>query len=65
MILGSGLGVLAEDVEDAVAIDYKDIPHFPLSTVEGDSGKMVSSRLTGNNIISLQGRFHYYEVYVM
>lgn len=63
LILGSGLGALADEIEDAVAIDYHDIPHFPISTVEGHAGKLVTGRLNGCNVVALQGRFHYYEGY--
>lgn len=63
LILGSGLGGFADEIEEAVRIDYQDIPHFPLSTVEGHAGKMVIGKLQGKNVIALQGRFHYYEGY--
>ncbi len=63
LILGSGLGGFADEIEDAVKIDYQDIPHFPLSTVEGHAGKLVIGKLQGKNVIALQGRFHYYEGY--
>jgi len=65
MILGSGLGVLADDVKDAIKIDYADIPHFPVSTVEGHSGQLVSGTLNNKRVLILQGRFHYYEGYPM
>ncbi|WP_027964520.1 purine-nucleoside phosphorylase [Halalkalibacillus halophilus] len=63
MILGSGLGVLANEIEDAVAISYSDIPHFPTSTVEGHKGQLVFGTLQGKKVIAMQGRFHYYEGY--
>ena len=63
LILGSGLGGFADEIEQAVKIDYHDIPHFPVSTVEGHAGKMVIGKLQGKNVIALQGRFHYYEGY--
>ncbi|MGE5701053.1 MAG: purine-nucleoside phosphorylase [Clostridia bacterium] len=63
MILGSGLGVLAEQVEDAVRIPYDDIPHFPVSTVAGHEGQLVCGTLNGQRVIVMQGRFHYYEGY--
>ncbi len=65
MVLGSGLGVLAEDVKNPVCIEYSDIPHFPVSTVEGHSGQLVSGDLNGKRVLILQGRFHYYEGYSM
>jgi purine-nucleoside phosphorylase len=63
LILGSGLGALADEIQDAVRIDYRDIPHFPVSTVEGHAGKLVIGHLMGKPVIALQGRFHYYEGY--
>jgi purine-nucleoside phosphorylase len=65
LILGSGLGDLAEHVEDAVTIPYKDIPYFPASTVTGHAGQLVCGRLEGKQVIVMQGRFHYYEGYPM
>ncbi|UOF89894.1 purine-nucleoside phosphorylase [Fodinisporobacter ferrooxydans] len=63
LILGSGLGVLAEDIQEAVHIPYREIPHFPISTVEGHKGQLVIGQLCGKAVIALQGRFHYYEGY--
>jgi purine-nucleoside phosphorylase len=63
LILGSGLGSLADEITDAVRIDYHDIPHFPVSTVEGHAGMLVIGRLMGKDVIALQGRFHFYEGY--
>lgn len=65
LILGSGLGELAEQVEEAVRISYEDIPHFPVSTVEGHAGQFVIGELAGKTVIVMQGRFHYYEGYAM
>jgi len=65
LILGSGLGVLAEDIENKVELEYKDIPNFPISTVEGHAGKLVLGQLEGNDVVAMQGRFHYYEGYSM
>lgn len=65
IVLGSGLGELANEIEQQVAIDYSNIPHFPKSTVEGHAGKLVIGKLNHQNIIILQGRFHYYEGYSM
>jgi purine-nucleoside phosphorylase len=65
LILGSGLGVLAKEIEDAIVFPYADIPNFPTSTVEGHSGQLVVGNLKGKNVIVMQGRFHYYEGYEM
>ena len=65
LILGSGLGDLAEEVEDAVSIPYGVVPHFPISTVEGHAGRFVIGRLEGKPVVVMQGRFHYYEGYLM
>ncbi|MED0655240.1 purine-nucleoside phosphorylase [Anoxybacillus geothermalis] len=63
LILGSGLGVLAEEIEEAVCIPYEEIPGFPVSTVEGHAGRLVCGRLEGAAVVAMQGRFHYYEGY--
>lgn len=63
LILGSGLGVLADEIEDAVKIPYETIPHFPVSTVEGHAGQLVIGKLEGKSVITMQGRFHLYEGY--
>ncbi|WP_072906235.1 purine-nucleoside phosphorylase [Anaerobranca californiensis] len=63
MILGSGLGVLAEEIEDAVKIPYEEIPNFPVSTVSGHAGNLVFGYLQGKSVVAMQGRFHYYEGY--
>jgi len=65
MILGSGLGSLAEDVENAVRIPYADLPYWPLSTVEGHQGRLVIGQFGGQNVAVMQGRVHYYEGYSM
>ena len=65
LVLGSGLGDLADDVQDAVSIDFGDVPHFPVSTVEGHAGRFVVGQLEGKTVIVMQGRFHYYEGYPM
>ena len=65
LILGSGLGILADEIEDAVVIDYKDIPNFPVSTVEGHAGQLVIGKLMEKQVIALKGRLHYYEGYTM
>lgn len=63
IILGTGLGGLTAKIENRIEIDYKDIPHFPLSTVEGHAGKLIYGDLGGKKIIAMKGRFHYYEGY--
>lgn len=63
LILGSGLGDLADEIQNPVEIDYSDIPNFPLSTVEGHEGKLVYGDLADKKVIALKGRFHYYEGY--
>ncbi len=65
MILGSGLGELANEVENAVVVPYHDIPHFPVSTVPGHAGRLVIGRLRGRRVLVMQGRFHFYEGYSM
>ena len=63
LILGSGLGVLGDELEDAVTIPYEDIPHFPVSTVEGHAGELIIGKLQGRNVVLMKGRFHMYEGY--
>jgi purine-nucleoside phosphorylase len=63
LILGSGLGVLGEQLEQAVTIPYGDIPHFPISTVEGHAGELVIGRMQDRNVVLMRGRFHQYEGY--
>jgi purine-nucleoside phosphorylase len=65
MILGSGLGELADSVENATKIPYGDIPHWPVSTVIGHQGRLVFGQLQGQNVMVMQGRVHYYEGYSM
>ncbi len=65
IVLGTGLGRLAEEIEETDSIPYADIPHFPLSTVEGHSGRLILGRLGGRDIMAMQGRFHFYEGYTM
>jgi purine-nucleoside phosphorylase len=61
IILGSGLGVLAEDIENAVKIPYGEIPGFPVSTVSGHAGELIIGTINNVNIIAMNGRVHYYE----
>ncbi len=63
IILGTGLGGIAKEIETEVVIPYEDIPHFPLSTVEFHSGKLIFGNLSAKSIIAMQGRFHFYEGY--
>lgn len=63
LILGSGLGDLADEIENSIVIPYDDIPNFPVSTVEGHDGKLVYGDLSGKKVIALKGRFHFYEGY--
>jgi len=65
LILGSGLNPLADAVEDTVAIPYGEIPHFPVATVEGHTGRLIVGRLEGQTVAVMQGRAHYYEGYSM
>lgn len=65
MILGSGLGPLADEIENPIVISYEKIPNFPVSTAIGHKGQLVMGSLEGKNVIVMQGRFHYYEGYDM
>ncbi len=65
IILGTGLGGLVEEINIKHTILYSEIPNFPVSTVEGHSGKLIFGELGGKNVIAMQGRFHYYEGYTM
>jgi len=65
IVLGSGLGNLAADVDIKETIPYQDIPHFPVSTVEGHEGKLLCGTLAGKPVLVMSGRFHYYEGYSM
>lgn len=63
LILGSGLGGVADSLANKIVIPYQDIPNFPLSTVDGHGGNLVLGELEGKKIVAMQGRFHYYEGY--
>ncbi|MFY0653844.1 MAG: purine-nucleoside phosphorylase [Cyclobacteriaceae bacterium] len=65
VILGTGLGALVNEIDIVDEIDYEDIPHFPLSTVEFHSGKLIFGYLSGKAVVTMKGRFHYYEGYSM
>jgi purine-nucleoside phosphorylase len=63
LILGSGLGVLADEIENPIKVPYDQIPEFPVSTVEGHAGQLVFGTLQGKSVVAMQGRFHFYEGY--
>src|SRR5437667_10548371 len=63
IILGTGLGGLVKDVNIKYQIDYKQIPHFPVSTVESHHGNLIFGEISDKNVVIMQGRFHFYEVY--
>lgn len=63
IILGTGLGGLVKEIETETVVDYGNIPHFPISTVESHHGKLIFGSLGGKKIVAMQGRFHYYEGY--
>lgn len=65
LILGSGLGTLADEIQNPISIPYESIPNFPISTVVGHEGKLVLGTLEGKKVVAMQGRFHYYEGYSM
>jgi purine-nucleoside phosphorylase len=65
IILGTGLGGLVKEIRPEVILDYEEIPHFPVSTVESHHGKLIFGTLAGKSIVAMQGRFHYYEGYTM
>ena len=65
IILGTGLGGLVKEIEIEHQIDYSDLPHFPLSTVESHHGKLIFGKINSKNVVAMQGRFHYYEGYSM
>jgi purine-nucleoside phosphorylase len=65
IILGTGLGGLAREIRQEIVVDYGDIPHFPLSTVESHHGKLIFGTLGSSRVVAMQGRFHFYEGYTM
>lgn len=65
IILGTGLGGLAQEIVPEVVVDYEDIPHFPVSTVESHHGRLIFGGLGNKSVVAMQGRFHYYEGYSM
>lgn len=65
IVLGSGLGKLADRIEDTITVPYREIPGFPVSTAIGHKGNFIFGRLGGKDVLAMQGRFHYYEGYPM
>ena len=65
IILGTGLGGLVKDIDVKHQINYEDLPHFPISTVESHRGRLIFGTINGKNVVAMQGRFHYYEGYTM
>jgi len=65
IVLGTGLGELANEIDKEVELSYADIPHFPVSTVETHVGKLIFGKLGNKSVVAMQGRFHYYEGYSM
>jgi purine-nucleoside phosphorylase len=65
IILGTGLGGLAKEIQQERAVEYEDIPHFPISTVESHHGRLIFGSLAGKSVVAMQGRFHYYEGYTL
>ena len=65
IVLGSGLGKLADKIANPVVVPYSEIPHFPLSTAQGHKGNFIAGELGGKFVVAMQGRFHYYEGYPM
>lgn len=65
IILGTGMGGLVDEIEMPLSIPYKTIPNFPVSTVDGHNGNLIFGKMSGKNIVAMQGRFHYYEGYTM
>ena len=65
IILGTGLGKLADEIETIASLDYSEIPNFPVSTVESHSGKLIFGKIGDKTVVAMQGRFHYYEGYDM
>ena len=63
IVLGSGLGNFSDEVKVEKEISYDEIPHFPISTVQGHKGKLIFGKLSGKNVVCMAGRFHFYEGY--
>jgi purine-nucleoside phosphorylase len=65
IILGTGLGGLVREIRKEIVLDYDEIPHFPISTVESHHGKLIFGTLAGRKVVAMQGRFHFYEGYTL
>ncbi len=65
IVLGTGLGGLVKEIAIEHELDYSELPHFPLSTVESHNGKLIFGKINGKNVVAMQGRFHFYEGYSM
>ncbi|HOO74877.1 MAG TPA: purine-nucleoside phosphorylase [Tepiditoga sp.] len=65
IVLGTGLEEIAETIEESIKINYSDIPDFPVSTAPGHKGELILGKLSGKNVVLMNGRFHYYEGYTM
>ena len=65
IVLGTGLGDLAKEIDQDIVLSYEDIPNFPISTVETHEGKLIFGKITNRSVVAMQGRFHYYEGYTM
>ena len=65
IVLGSGLGSFTSEIDIEIEIPYGDIPHFPVSTVKGHSGKLIFGEMGGKKVVAMAGRFHYYEGYTL
>ena len=65
IVLGTGLGGLVDVIEQVGTVKYEDIPHFPVSTVEGHAGQLMFGYISGKKVVAMQGRFHFYEGYDM
>src|SRR5947209_15970253 len=65
IILGTGLGALAREIQAEATVSYEEVPHFPRSTVHSHAGRLVCGNLGGKPVVAMEGRFHYYEGYSM
>ena len=65
IVLGTGLGGLVSEIKIDIEIDYSDLPHFPISTVESHKGRLIFGTIGNKKVVAMQGRFHYYEGYTM
>src|SRR5206468_4256532 len=65
IILGTGLGGLAEEIKSEAVLPYADVPHFPVPTVESHAGRLVCGQLAAKTVVAMEGRFHFYEGYTL